>query len=73
MRDQIQELIDALNLRDTDVVLDLVLIARVADPAASSPHPALVMSATDDADFSRQLGMLHEGLIVMEKVRRIEE
>lgn len=59
----VAQLFDSLNVDPGDVILDMVLIARSQDPA--QPGSVIHISATDDVDFSRQLGMLHESIVVM--------
>lgn len=60
--DQLQELIDALELKDHDFVVEAVLVARVKD--MDSGDVGISMSATDDTDWVTQLGMLRGAEII---------
>lgn len=60
--DQVQELIDALNLKQHDFVLEAVLIAKVKN--MEDAGVAVSVSATDDVEWISQLGMLRAAEIV---------
>lgn len=62
------ELWDALELEPGDIVLDAVLVARSQN--VDREGTCISLAATDGVDFSRQLGMLHEGIIIMQHTDR---
>lgn len=60
--EQLQELINALELKEHDFLIEAVLVARVKD--MDSGAVGISISATDDTDWITQLGVLHAALLV---------
>jgi hypothetical protein len=59
------QLWDALEPREGDIILDAVIIGRLQNPNTSGT--CISVGASDGVDFSRQLGMLHEAILIMNK------
>lgn len=60
--EQLQELVDALNLNEHDMVIEAVLVAKVKD--FDTGATGISMSATDDVEWVSQLGMLRAAEII---------
>lgn len=70
----IGDLIDArgltLDLDECDLVLDVVVIARVVPDGAPADTASLVLGATAGMDWVTQRGMVEGGRMIIEEIAR---